>query len=223
MDLRWPAIRDQTPAVHFRIPKEDMDISRLRGDRPGEVHVVFLHIRIPEQLAKNLYERVPNHGEFKPKPDRKFVRTVELLRIPNDAYMRTQRFERWSLSCRSDVLCVVDEGVSGMDRFSEAYCASPLEPSDLMTENSSDAWRERVLVPKDCHVVRSSSYLSNSVAVDKAEEGVDVWCGANMCNMHLQVNGREVAVRIRESQLEYAQEIAIIIRDQIKQYVIPQG
>lgn len=225
MNLRWPEVPGQAPAVHFRIPREDVYLNSLVGDKPGEVDRVSLKIRIPEELARNLFTAREGRGKFPdPHPDRPYLKSVYLLQIPNNHSMRKRRFDQWSLQCRTSVKCILDGSIGDMIRYSEISCPGP-EPSkeDLMIANDKDAWQKQVILPDKCSVIRSASYLSNSTMDDKGEEAVDVWCTTGSCEMNIQIRGRKVRTSIFVSQLEYADELSMMIREQLESYIVNDG
>ena len=220
MNLRWPEIPGQAPAVHFRIPRDDVYLDTLVGDKPGEVDRVSLKIRIPEQLARDLFTARQGRGKFpEPHPDRPYLKSVELLRLVNNEEARKDRFDQWSFKCMNSVRCVLDGSVGELVRYSEIMCPGPPPKKEtLMHSNDANEWQKRILVPEGCKVLSVGQYLSNSTNRDRGEEGIDIEC-IQGCQLYVQVQGRKLRTSLRLSQIKYAQELADIMRNQVKNYV----
>lgn len=222
LDLQWPAIRDETPAVHFRIPREDLDVSRIRGDKPGEVNWVFLELKLPESLGRKLWD-ASNSTKRRPRPSpppgRTYLKIVELMRIPNDASMRVHRYDSWGGGDCNE--CIADGVVMGLARYSKKYCLGPaVSQSDPAVRESLRKKPKDDPSPLGCWVNRYGSYLSNSIKQDQGERGVDIRCASGSCDMNVQIEGRKVYTSLRTEQLVHAEELAHFIRARLSQYVV---
>ena len=224
MNLRWPEIPGQAPAVHFRIPRDDVYLDTLVGDKPGEVDRVSLKIRIPEQLARDLFTARQGRGKFpEPHPDRPYLKSVELLHLVNNAEARKDRFDQWSFKCRNSVRCILNGSVGGLVRYSEILCPGPPPKKEtLMHSNDANEWQKRILAPDGCKVLSVGQYLSNSTIIDLGEDGLDIKC-ISICYMHMQSNGRELMTTLQITQLQHANELASLIKQQVNHYVVSNG
>jgi len=221
LDLRWPAIRDETPAVHFRIPREDLDVSRIRGDKPGEVDWIFLEFTMPESLGGKLWAASNGTRQHsRPTlPGRTYKKIVELRRTPNDASMRLLNYDLWGGNdCDG---CVADGEVNGLSRYSKRYCLGPaISEADPVVRESLRKKPKDDSSPTGCWVNRSSAYLSNSMQQDLGEQGIDIRCISGSCQMYLQIKGRQASTSLRMEQLVHANELAQFVRTRLSQHIV---
>jgi hypothetical protein len=217
----WPAVRDEAPALTFRIPREDVDlsISPTRTDS-GEIRTLFVKLKWPSDgvLVREMSSPRRDASAASRPPSNKLPwQSVELFRALNDSQQRREHYALWAYKCET---CMADGQVGGLQRYSRMYCPDPAslpQRGQLAQREADDP------SPPGCYLNRQGSYLSNSVQDDQGEQAIEVRCLSGHCEMSLQVRGRTVFTNINPKQLRYSTELAEAIRRQVSSYIVEPG
>ena len=217
----WPAVRDERPALTFRIPRDDVDLSiSPTWTDSGQIRTFFVKMKWPSNgvLVREMSSARRDTGTAsRPPTNKRPWQGVELFRALNDSQQRRERYALWAYKCDT---CVLDGQIGGLQRYSRMYCPDPksLPQRGQLAQREADDPS-----PPGCYLNRQGSYLSNSVQDDQGEQAIEVECRSGFCQMSLQVRGITVFTNINPKQLRYSTELAEAIRRQVSSYIVEPG
>jgi hypothetical protein len=222
LDFSWPANEAYgLKPIAFHIPREKVDLSRIRKDKHSEgvIKKVFIDFNLRDfpklDNAINSSSRVESLSD---KKRHTYGYYLELARYPETRQDAIQRFDR---NVRSNDQMIKDGIQGGLTRYTlvECFSSKQLKNNYSIIEKlqSKPAYDK---TPENCFLNRQFVYLTNMNSEDSISNLVDVECMLASCYMRFSVNGRAVLIDMSRRNLDFSYEIANAAKSQLNKYIV---
>jgi hypothetical protein len=222
LDFSWPAIigYDVEPIV-FRIPREKLDVSRIRLNPDGNIQSVYIILDLKDfpVLEREINSPLRDNASG----NKKQITYGYILRLNqwSDTREAVERRFQFNVTRRKKV---EDGTQGGLARYTLVECFLPEQISTnidvkekILSKPSYDT------SPDGCFLNRDFIYLTNMNSIDALSDMVDVDCNSTYCTMRITVDSRMVYIELDKSDLDFSSEIAKAAKSQIHKFIVNRG